>query len=58
MLHEEERKISAKIYFRAGICHHSDFVHVQVFQQYQIVDRLDPNTRRIKITFIRIAYFY
>ena len=25
LLPEEERKIFAKIYFRAGICHHSDF---------------------------------
>ena len=72
--YEEERKIFAKIYFRAGICHHRGFFHIlnsRLFSSTRLVqklicrtqisngvDRLDPNTTRIKIMFISIAYFY
>ena len=38
MLHEEERKIFAKINFRASFCRHSDLhiLNSKVIQQYQV----------------------
>ena len=37
MLHEEERKIFAKIYFEASICHNSDFFIYLEFKGYSAV---------------------
>ena len=55
LLHARGGEDLAKIYFRASICHHSDFLHIlnsKVIQQYMIelfgteVDLSDTNQQR------------